>query len=532
VSASGRPTLEEARARLRELGYLDARVDRLLFRPVFAGRGGAFLPAILIGALAAALAAVAAVEAAEPGFASSPASLATLFVHLFGASLLPATLLGLGLAWLAPRVRAPGASATLAGLAAALLVFALWIGGTYSLGRELSARALLWAIPVAVASLFLAAAVRLGFLARAFARSGALPRRAIRRVFATAAAVGLLTAILLFFSRREAPAVAAPQPSPRTAPVVVIAVDGLDLDGAGKDSPAAALLAKGVSGWWPAERTSPPEIWTTLATGVAPSRHGVRALARVRPKPSPAALQPPFGTGWYLRHLGPALKLVVNAPVSSNDRRSLDFWEVAASAGIPSLSVGWWAAGGWPGATVVENRAIFAKARDGEDADRIAVDLFEAESRRGYGVETVYLPGPDISRDDPASRQTAVARVADFLAPWVEKGLRSEVALVVLAADSHPASDALGRMVVFDGSRPPRTLRIRPESAAPSILSRAGIPPARDLGGAPVPALFAPGTTETVTVATYGPRVAPEAAVAPESDREYLEKLRSLGYLK
>src|SRR5262245_26556805 len=376
VSAPGRPTLEEARARLRELGYLDARVDRLLFRPVFAGRGGAFLPAILIGAFAAALAAVAAVEAAEPGFASSPASLATLFAHLFAASLLPAALLGLGLSWLAERARAPGASATLAGLAAALLVFALWIGGTYSLGRELSARALLWAIPIAVSALFLAAAVRLGFLARAFVRSGTLPRRAIRRVFATAAAVGLLTAILLFFSRHETPAAQAPQPSPRPTPVVVVAVDGLVLDGTGKDSTAAALLARGVSGWWPAERTSPPEIWTTLATGVPPSRHGVRALARVRPKPSPAALRPPFGTGWYLRHLGPALHLVVNAPVSSSDRRSLAFWEVAASSGIPSLSVGWWAAGRWPGATVVENRTIFANARDGVDADRVRVTLF------------------------------------------------------------------------------------------------------------------------------------------------------------
>jgi len=532
VSAPGRPTLEEARARLRELGYLDARVDRLLFRPVFAGRGGAFLPAIVIGAFCAALAAVAAVEAAEPGFASSPAALATLFLHLFAASLVPAALLGLGLSWLAERARTPGASATVAGLLAALLVFGLWIGGTYSLGRELSARALLWAIPVAVSALFLAAAVRLGFLARAFARSGALPRRAIRRVFATAAAVGLLTAILLFFSRHEAPAAPAPQPSPRSGPVVVVAVDGLDLDGAGKDSPIAALLAKGVSGWWPAERSSPPEIWTTLATGVPPSRHGVRALSRVRPKPSPAALRPPLGTDWYLRKLGPALGLVVNAPVSANDRRSLDFWEVAASAGIPSLSVGWWAAGPWPGATVVENRAIFAKARDGVDADRIAIDIFASDSRKGYGVETAYLPGPDISRDDLGKRQAAVARIAGFLAPWIEKALRGETALAVIAADSHPEAGSLGRVFVFDGQRPARTLRVQPESVAPSILSRAGIPPARDLAGVAVADLFAPGSTETVTVATYGPRVAPEAALAPESDREYLEKLRSLGYLK
>src|SRR5262249_11234611 len=282
----------------------------------------------------------------------------------------------------------------------------------------------------------------------------ALPRRAIRRVFASAAAVGLLTAILLFFSRREVPAAAAPQPSPRTAPVVVVAVDGLDLDGAGKDSAVAALLAPAPSGWWPAERTSPPEIWTTLATGVAPARHGVRALARVRPRPSSAALRPPFGTGWYLRHVGPALRLVVNAPVSASDRRSLVFWEVAASAGIPSLSVGWWAAGPWPGATVVENRAIFARASDGVDADPIALEIFERDAARGSGVSTVYLPGVDISRDDPPRRQAAVARIGDFLAGPIERARRGELALIVLAADSHPDAGALGRMFVFDGARP------------------------------------------------------------------------------
>jgi hypothetical protein len=88
-------------------------------------------------------------------------------------------------------------------------------------------------------------------------------------------------------------------------------------------------------------------------------------------------------------------------------------------------------------------------------------------------------------------------------------------------------------MVVFDGTAAaPRSVRIRPEDAAPSILARSGVPPARDLPGAPVPALFAPGTLDSSTVASYGPRVVPAAAPAPESDREYLEKLRSLGYLK
>jgi hypothetical protein len=533
VTSTSRPTLDEARARLRELGYLDAGVDRLLFRTVFEGRGGALLPSILLGAFAAALAAVAAVEPSEPGFAHSPAALAALFLHVFASDLLPAGLLALGLAAFAARARTPGIAATMAGLASALLLFALWIGGTYSLAPDLTARSLLWVIPIGVAALFLAAAVRLGFLALAFARAGKLPRRSLRRLFAGAAALGLLVAILLLFSRREQAPAPTPQPSPRSVQLTVVAVDGLDLDGAGKSGEAASLLARGDTGWWPAERGSPPEIWTTLATGVGPAGHGVRALTRVRALGSPLALRPPWGTGWYLRGLGPRLGLVRSAPVSHTDRAHLDFWEVSASAGIPSLSVGWWAAGPWPGAVIVENRAVFARVSDGAGADAEAIRVFEAEREKGFGIATVYLPGCDIARDDPSVRRKAADGVAELLRAEIARAQAGESVLVVLAADSHPGEGALGRFVAFDGGGGSRkNLRVRPVDVAPTILARAGVPFARDLPGRPVSALFPSGTLEASSVAGYGLRVEPPASTAPESDAEYLEKLRSLGYLQ
>ncbi len=536
-----RPTLEEARARLRELGYLDAGVERMLFRPVFEGRGlgGAWLPAIGLGAFGAALASVAAVEGAD-GFASVGAA-AVVFLHLLLADLLPAALLAALLSPLADRSRAPGPAATAAGLAAAAGVFALWILGTWGLEREISMRALLWGIPVSAAALFLAAAVRLAFLARAFARSGALPGKATRRLFAAAAAAGLLVAALLFFSRREPEPVPAPQPSPRSSPTVVLAVDGLDLDGPAKPAEAAALLARGATGWWPAQRLTPPELWTGLASGEPARRHGVRALTRVRPLLARESLRPPFGTSWYFRRLGPLLRTVASAPVSGADRRRLDFWEVASSAGIPSLAVGWWASAPWPGATVVDNRAVLSRAGNGVDADRVATELFAqgVRERKGYGIQTLYLPGCDIAREDGAARGVAVAQVRRLLEELASRAERGELVLIVLAADSHPGSAAaLGRMVVFDGAgavaeaRAARTARVSAEDVAPSILARSGVPVARDLPGRPAAGLFAPGTLETATVATYGPRIVPPAASAPESDREYLEKLRSLGYLK
>ena len=104
-------------------------------------------------------------------------------------------------------------------------------------------------------------------------------------------------------------------------------------------------------------------------------------------------------------------------------------------------------------------------------------------------------------------------------------------ALVILAAESHPAPFSLGRMVVFDGRLAVKTLAIRPEDAAPSILARAGLPVAADLPGHPAAPLFAPGTLEASTVPTYGTRIPPAAPRSAVTDRQYLEKLKSLGYL-
>jgi len=265
---------------------------------------------------------------------------------------------------------------------------------------------------------------------------------------------------------------------------------------------------------------------------VSSRRHGVRALSRVRPRGAVRAVRPPWGTAWWLRRIEPAVGLGVHAPVSSADRQALAFWEVAASAGLRSLSVGWWAAGDWPGAVVVDNRSILGAASGGEQADRAALARFDRERAAGFSLATVYLPGCDIERDSPERRARAAATISAWLSPLVDRAARGEIVLVVIASDSHPAPPALGRLVVFDGPPRPRTVRIRAVDVAPSILARLGVPRAKDLEGAPVAALFEPGTVEETAVPSYGARVAPAGSSAPESDREYLEKLRSLGYLK
>jgi hypothetical protein len=531
VNKDGEISLGEARDRLRELGYLKSGVERLVFGRAFAGRGGVLLPAWLAGALAFAMSGLAAAWAQEAPLRASPAGAGVLVFHLFVASLVPSGLVVLVVRLLADLSSAPGRDSAAAALAAAVADLGLWIAGTRSLGG-FATTALVWGIPVAAAALLHAAAIRSGFLARAFAH-GLLPEGPRRRVFAGALSLAVVaTGVLLAVGTPEERAVSAPTPIPRREPVIVVAVDGLRHDAPdGPDARAVvAMLSTGSAGWWPARPASPPELWMDLATGEPSLEHGVRALERVRPAGSPVSLRPPLGTRWYLRGVGPRIATVESAPVSSGERRRLTFWELAASSGLPSAAVGWWASGRWPGAEVVDNREIFGRAKDGAAADEAAWRAFLPLSSRA--VATVYLPGCDILRNAAPARERAAGKIREWLSELLPRARAGEIVLIVLTADSHAApAGSTGRMTVFDRETAAGLRRIRADDVAPSILARAGVPAAEDLPGAPVPELFASGTLETSRVATWGPRVAPAGAPSRESDKEYLEKLRSLGYL-
>ncbi|HZI67453.1 MAG TPA: hypothetical protein VFF17_12885 [Thermoanaerobaculia bacterium] len=525
-----RLTLEEARARLRELGYLRGGVERFVFGRGLGGGAGPVLPVLAVGIFSLALAAAAAVASSQFRYGGSLGAIGLLFVHLLLPALLPAVGFAALLLAAAGRSRRPGRGAAVFGFAAAAGVLLLWLLATWRLGAERPEAALLWGLPVALAALLFGATARAAYLARAFARSGRLPERRRRAILLVAAASSLAIAALLFSSQREAAPAAPPLPSPRSGSVVVVAIDGLGAGGGrgGAGDRFGSLFDRGATGWWPARSGSPAEIWTDLATGVPASRHGVRALEWVRPLGLPP-MRPPLGTSWYFRGVGIRLGVVESAPVSARERRSLAFWEVAASAGLQTAAVGWWASGPWPGAAVVENRELLSRAADGRDVDRVAIAAFDAVAP-GRSLAAVYLPSLDILRGDAEGRAAAAARLVPFVASLEARARRGEIALVVIAADSHPGSGSLGRMAVFDGvSR--RTVRIRPEDVAPSILARAGVPVAEDLPGGPAAALFRPGSLERTEVATYGERIAPALEPRRETDREYLEKLKSLGYL-
>ena len=518
-SASDRPTLEEARSRLRELGYLDAPVERLLFRTVFSGRGGAFFPAVLIGAFAAALSAIAAIAAGEPGVAGSPATVAAVFLHVFAADLVPAAALAFLLSRLAERSRTPGLAATFAGFGAALVIFALWSLGTYGLARgPLGGRA----------SLGPAGGPR-----RAPPRFGGPPRvhRARVRALRRAAAPGQPPGVPRGRARSgcsprscfSSPGARRPRSrrrSPRRGPRRWSSRRSTGSPSTGPSAPRrwSPCSARGASGWWPAERVSPPEIWTTLATGVSSRRHGVRALSRVRPLGAVRVGARAVGDG------------VVAAPHRAGPRAR------GARAGLERRPPGARILGGrrfrgtpQPVRRLVGGGSVAGRGRDRQPGgpraprtaerpriaprcrsfdreraagfaagDRVSAGLRHragraraSRTRRRQGRRVAHAPGgAGVARRDRARRrgrrQPSRAR---------RPGTDGRVRRSGGAADG---ADPSGRRGAVD----PRAARRSP-GGGPE--------------GAPVASLFAARTVEETSVPSYGARVAPAGSVAPES---------------
>ena len=512
------PTIDEVRARLRAQGYLEAGIERAIFSAPRAS--GAIVPTAAAGAVACAVASAAALSArgaAAPAGGALLAAVALLAVEIpIAAAAGAAALLAARLGRAPSR---PARSALAAAVAAALLVFGLFTAGVRSLPRSPGAHPALALAAVAVAAFYFARAVRATSLSLALRRHVALPERFSGRRGSAAAIAVLLAAASLWASRRGP---AAPFPAltiaPRPIELVIVGLDGVSPEALALLAPEAPLVR------WRRGPATPPEIWTTIATGVPPSRHGVAAFERISLF-GRAALTPPTPTGWLfrgpLRWAGATGRL----PVSGAERRAWAFWEIAARAGVPAVAVNWWASERMPGATIVENREIALRASDGAADDAAAIAAFrKAEAGVRPGLAAVYLPGADID-GGPLSR---AAR--EFVAERIARVRQGGEALWLVADAGRSGSSGGWALVDADvgGAGSPA----RPEDVTPTAIARLGIPAARDLAGTPRTSLFRPGALATSSVASYGERRAAEGTRPTETGREYLEKLKSLGYLR
>ncbi len=146
--------------------------------------------------------------------------------------------------------------------------------------------------------------------------------------------------------------------------VLLIGLDGADwaildpLIAAGRLPNLGRLAREGARG--PLLSLSPmisPVVWTTIATGVEPSRHGIVDF-----------LVPGRGGG-------------VGEPVTSAERRVAAVWDVLGDAGVEVGVVGWWAS--WPAERV----------RGYSISDRLAYQLFGFRPDLSDARGKTYPPG-------------------------------------------------------------------------------------------------------------------------------------------
>jgi type I phosphodiesterase/nucleotide pyrophosphatase len=406
ASESADPRVDDLRRRLRELGYLDAGVDRFVLGAVRRTRRPAIIAlfaSLRIGLLTAALlgpAAVIGLIARLPGLITGlrDGIVAALYLGVFFGVTVAALAFGTALlaSWAATR-RGAGSAFTqrvrilsiVAGIvvtAASVAYLTLWWRTATAGSQSLGWTAFALAVAVAI-SVMLGHAVMVTALAVTMARPGEesavpqVPGRSWKASLAGSAIAFIGAATLLFAVAGEMPqGERHPQLSVGSSGsrVVVLAIDGFDWRF--QERQGTFMWAAGArADLAPFDSTDPARLWTTIATGVRPETHGVTILETRRI----AGLQGSLGGGSTAHVIGAAsdiLRLTRPSIASTLERRVKTFWEVADQAGLRTASVNWWAT--WPAAEasgiVISDRAIVRLERGGPlDAEIAPADVYE-----------------------------------------------------------------------------------------------------------------------------------------------------------
>lgn len=420
------PSVDELRARLRDLGYLDAGVDRFLLGSVRGGRGLARLAwsaSLRIGALAGLFlgpSAALALGAKLPGLVTGPRDAAVLAAYLgllFGVGVLllafvATVLAGSLVARLGSRALETRATALARGAAgvvgaACLAYLVLWWRALTPAGSVPLSASWTWPVlAVAVAlSLFLGHAVMLTTLAIVAGRTERvspalrLPSLSWRVTTALALLACVAAAGLLFLTTRgettAVPAAASSMPSAVASPngvrLVVVGVDGLDasfverLRGSGRIPTLARLMAGARVTLPPSDAADPARTWTSLATGQPPAIHGVGGIETRHVSGLDGTVPSRVSRlGETIAAATDLVRLTRPGLTTALQRRSKTFWEVAAEHAVPALVVNWWAT--WPApegkAIVLSDRATLRLERGGPlDAEIAPASLYPALAR-------------------------------------------------------------------------------------------------------------------------------------------------------
>ncbi len=339
----------------------------------------------------------------------------------------------------------------------------------------------------------------------------------------------------------------------------------------------------------------PAEFWTTVASGVGGDRHGVRALDSFRPIGLASALarSGPWRVWWS--EVALPLGLAEHRPLLANRRTAFTFWELAARGGAPAVAVDWWATfPPEPLAGLVVSHGAFRLLRDDHlDAvapaersaelallarstgpgpsgstlaaalpakladellarailpDRFYREVARLEAVKGPRAMALYLPAVDLLAEgwiggDVALADLVRAELAE--ADALLSALSGEFATVIVVLDPGRRGGKEGRVLLAHGAdgmdgvaavpsvpapswscRAEADLEVVPEAIAAVLMRSLGLPQSAEL---PEPPAFCSWPEPPARISSYGERT-PSAEAAGDS-RDYLENLRSLGYL-
>ncbi|HYN08393.1 MAG TPA: alkaline phosphatase family protein [Vicinamibacterales bacterium] len=459
------PRVDELREQLKALGYLDARMDRFVLggaarrsQAVALAAAASARLGLLAGLLLGPAAAIG-LRARVPGLVTSgldaivlAAYLGVLFAVATGLVAAAAILAGAAMArrsaasaGFSIRARRIAAAAGLMVGLGCLLYLSLWWRAAMDAGSmSVAWTGAILAIAVAI-SLLLGHGVMvtvLAFLARSgLARSlqPGLPLSS-RRAIVPLAALSFFGALAILIAAPRGRVEPAPPPLtviPTGQRVVVIAVDGVDestldrLRRAGRLPTFDRLLAQAVATMTSDADRDPARVWTTIATGQPPERHGVRSLETRRVAGLEGRLQPD-ASGWSAITAATDLLRLTRPTIASGETRLIPaFWEVAARAGLRAAVVHWWAT--WPApedlGIVISDRAILRLEHGGaQDAEIAPGSLYES-------LRTTWA-----DRRARAAAKSAAALMPDAegdLAAAVRRSAEIDATLVDLSTDSH-----------------------------------------------------------------------------------------------
>jgi hypothetical protein len=392
--------IADLRKQLRELGYLDAGVDRFVLGGASERRGPVALAARtsvrvgLLGGILLGPAAALGLGARLPGLVTGVRDASVLALYLAVLFLIAVTAAAFVLALVLRR--APKIAGWIFTIGCLLYLTLWWQNANAGFGWS----APVWtafALIVAVAmSLLLGHAVRiatLGVLAGG-GHSETLPPVPSRswRVIVGGGALAFAGAAALLIATASSEA-HAPLPEPLAvvnsrAPVWLIALDGFDpatyaqLEGS---LPNLRAALGGRRFELQAQDTSDPaRAWTTIATGVPPETHGVHAIETRRVPGLRGALVRDTRLGRLIGAASDVVRLTRPSIVSSEQRQAKTMWEVAEDAGLRAAVINWWAT--WPapstGGIVVTDRAVLRLEHGGAlDAEIAPPDIYDSLSK-------------------------------------------------------------------------------------------------------------------------------------------------------